>query len=118
MTKSTAKDAYEIPTTPNLDWILHQLANEHGLEREKPEIYWRIYADAGRCRFTALDMIDELANEPIVLSCFAQSVAADQPTVVTRFQTVGMNSETACILAVVSSVAGFLIGMMTSGWLS
>lgn len=78
--KNTENEVCEVPTTPNLDWILHQLANDHGIERDKSEIYWMVYANAGRCKFTALDMIDEIANDPIVLFCFAQSVVADQPT--------------------------------------
>ena len=96
----------EVPTTNDLSWLQHQLKNVHGLEREKEEIWFAVFNDAGRDRNLAEQMVDSLNHDQGSLKQFALSLQYTSPKVVVpRMYQGWSNWEVAAFL-----VSGIAIG--------
>ena len=68
----------KLPYTNDIQFVCYLLANEFGIERSENDVWWAIYADAGRNQDIAERMLVELSNNKVALASFAQSLRANR----------------------------------------
>ena len=68
----------KLPYTNDIQFVCYLLTNEFGIERSENDVWWAIYADAGRNQDIAERMLVELSNNKVALASFAQSLNANR----------------------------------------
>ena len=68
----------KLPYTNDIQFVCYLLANEFGIERSENDVWWAIYADAGRNQDIAERMLVELSNNKLALTSFAQSLRVNR----------------------------------------
>ena len=96
-----------VPADTNLGWVQYQLANDLGIERSQYDIWWAIYNDAGRNHSIATEMLEEIANNRIALSEFAQTLVRPQRDLVFVESPRSLNA-----IAIITGVIGIIVGLL------
>ena len=95
--------------TNDIQFVCYLLANEFGIERSENDVWWAIYADAGRNQDIAERMLGELSNNRVALASFAQSLQANRTIV---FQCQPSKRQKRQIFA--AGLVGFVVGILAT----
>lgn len=101
--KSVEVRNYELD---NLAW---QLANLHGIDLSNSQIWFAIYNDAGRDICLAEDMLEEMIDNPLMVSRFAQSLFSIEPS---RYVFTGFSPDSLVFVSALSMGIGYLLGAL------
>ena len=102
----------KLPYTNDNQFVCYLLANEFGVERSENDVWWAIYADAGRNQDIAERMLVELSNNKVALANFAQSLSVNR---VMRFHCQPSKRQKQQLLA--AGLYGLAVGVLATATL-
>jgi predicted esterase len=101
--KSVEVRNYELD---NLAW---QLANDHGIGLSNNQIWFALYNDSGRDICLAEDLLEEMIDNPLMVSRFAQTLYSIKPE---KMVLVGFSADALVLASALSALVGYLLGVL------